>query len=299
MYGFDEISDIGGVDLLAKPRPFMTVPWHSSNLVIRDLPKGGRLPAGNHFVEVRDITGERKPQYAEDMNKQGYPLLATLALFNIRMLGDAKRMLIIGGKTPGITTLHASRGGHLPSDSIDVAVLRPKTVTVSFKFFRHLDENGNPAGTKFKPQDAPAFLEAMNRIYARQANITFKLLHADPLMVNERFGPVIMDETVTRHLEPALDKSADITVFLVGKFSHSRTRTANGTHETIGKNHLVVLNDEPTGEGTGVDPFQQTFAHELGHCLGAGHEKRDHVLMSVDQQSLKISKEMVAQINPW
>jgi hypothetical protein len=98
-----------------------------------------------------------------------------------------------------------------------------------------------------------------------------------------------------------LDKDAEITVFLVGKWAHSRTNPVNGTHWLYDKNNAVVLNDKPTKEVDDIDPFQLTLAHEFVHCLGfLPHiEGRNHVLMSTGLQSLRITREVVEVIGRY
>jgi hypothetical protein len=300
MFGFEEVSQVGGVDLLAQPNPFMAVPLRGSSLVFRDVTKGSQLPTGNRFVEVKDITDLPVARIAMEI-AQGDMIGALFALIGILPRGSTKRLLMISGKTPGVSTLKAGL------DTIDVAVLRPKTVTLSFKFV-HFGQGKSATGTTWNPADADGMIAAMNNIYAQQANVTCKLHKADLLQIDGSFGDVIDDKVYDEHLKEKYDKDADVTVLLVGKWTHTRTRTANATTIPYGKNRVIVINDKPTGEGVeGIDPFQLTLAHELAHSLGAdhggtdgqGHQKRNHVLLSDGQQSLKISKDVLLMINPW
>ena len=301
MFGFEELSQTSGVDLLAQPHPFMTVPLRGPNFIFRDLMKGSQLPTGNHFVDVKDITDIPAGRFVMDL-AQGDLLAGLFAFVGMLPPGSMRRLLVITGKIPGITTLGAN------PDKIDVAVLRPKTAAVTMKFLHYLDQDGGKAGTTWTPADADRIISAMNNIYSQQANITFKLHKADPLEINEHFGPIIMDEVYDKYLKDKLDKDADVTVLFVGRWAHSRVQTANATTNHYGKNHVIVINDKPTGEGVkDIDPFELTLAHELAHSLGVtqggvdghGHQKRNHVLLSAGQQSLKISKDIARIINPW
>ena len=56
MSAFEEISEIGGVDLFSPKGAYMVVPWNGVNFVTFDLTRGAQPPASNHFVDVRDVT---------------------------------------------------------------------------------------------------------------------------------------------------------------------------------------------------------------------------------------------------
>jgi hypothetical protein len=294
MAGFEEISDSGGVDVLARPFPYMTVPLGGTNYVIRSLSRGAGLPVGNHFVDVKDITDVAVHHIATAV-KQGN--LTDRVGDSLRALAGSpkdKRLLAIKGKIRGLTHLSASAGGRLPDDEIDVAVLPPKTMTVSFKFLNYLDANGNQTSTRFKSQDAADMRDSINDIYRQQAGITFDLKNADPLSIKEKFG-TINQKIIDNFLIRLLDKSADTTVFMVPNFETSG-RTIPG------KPNLVVVPDDPIVPRTysDIDPNTLNLAHELAHCFGwKGHiESRDGVLLSSRKQSLKITKPVVEVINP-
>jgi hypothetical protein len=295
MAGFEEISDSGGVDVLALPFPFMTVPLGGTNYIIRSVARGARLPVGDHFVDVKDITDVAVHQIATAVN-QGF--LTDQVGDSLRAFAGSpkdKRLLAIKGKIRGLTTLSASSGGHYPPDNIEVAVLRPKTMTLSFKFLNYLDQSGNQTSTRFKSQDATDILDSINTIYWQQAAITFDLKHADPLPLNGRFG-TINQKIIENTLSKFLDKSADTTVFMAPNFEEDG-RTIPG------KPNLVVIKDDPIVPRThdDIDPHTLVLAHELAHCLGFLPEitSRNGVLLSDGIQSLKIMRRVVEAINPW
>lgn len=296
MSAFQEMSETGGVDLFAPQGAYMVVPWNGVNYVMFDLTQGARPPASNHFVDIADITDVSVIQaLGAALRLDGSQAIANL-FGNPGASGSKKRLLAITGKAPGTTVL-ATKGGTGPG-SLQISVLRPRTVAVTIRFFRYLDQSGAQVGTTWKPADAQGILDRMNNIFSSQANISFKLLKAEPLVVNQTFGPVIMDEVYNSTLKPELDKDAEITVFFVGKWAHSKTDAPNASSWFYDKNNVVVLNDKPEHkEVPDIDPFQLTLAHELVHCLGfRPHVKRNHVLMSQDLQSLRIPREVVEVI---
>src|SRR5262249_14341441 len=114
-------------------------------------------------------------------------------------------------------------------------LLRPRTVTVTLRFFHYLDESGQQIGTAWKPGDGQGIIDAMNSVVCPQANISFKLLKAEPMVVNKTFGPVIMDQVYDSTLKPQLDRDAEITVFFVGKWKHSEKNAPNASSWYYGK----------------------------------------------------------------
>ena len=110
------------------------------------------------------------------------PLAAADLFGNPRPSGSKKRLLAITGKMPGDTRL-ATKGGH-PA-GMGVFVLQPRTVAVTLRFFRYHDQSGRQIGTAWKPADGQGIIDAMNNIFCPQANTSFKLIKAEPLVLDQ------------------------------------------------------------------------------------------------------------------
>ena len=104
-----------------------------------------------------------------------------------------------------------------------VDVTRPLVSDVSFKFLHHLDEDGVmvPA-TRKDPVQVDDWIADLNWVLGAQANVWFEKVNAVPVKVNEVLGRPVGDKALREHLAKEIDGLADVTVFLVGKWSLDR-----------------------------------------------------------------------------
>ena len=123
----------------------MVVPWNGVNYVMFDLTKGAPPLAGNHFVDVTDITDVPAIQALAAFMQLDLSQAAANLFGKPRPSGSKKRLLAVKGKAPGRTRL-AAKSGAGPA-GMEIAILRPRTVTVTLRFFHYLDESGQQIGT--------------------------------------------------------------------------------------------------------------------------------------------------------
>jgi len=275
----------------------MTVPAGGANLVFVRLANGSP-PKHSANLKVVDVTDQPIQGLAPFGNDViGLGLMASLMGF-IRASND--RLFLVSAKHPGSGSIVVPSGGNRAAETLDVAVLPSKTVTLAFRYLQHLDDSGEmKAGTSLQPSGAKGLVEQLNAVYRPQANVTFKLTRADLLPIKEPLGQPITDVGYHRYLEKEHDTNADVTVFFVGKFVHSRTNTVDGTTFPNGKKHDVIVNDKVVPVAKGVDPFLRALAHEMVHALGRpSEEKRNNVLTSINIETLKLSRTVIMAINP-
>lgn len=296
MGSFGEIAKEYGVDVDGGA-PFMTVPAGGANLVFVTLAKGTRPKhsANLNVVDVTDQPFQALAPFGSDVI--GLGLMASLMGF---IRASDERLFLVSAKHAGRGSIVVSSHGNRAPETLDVAVLPSKTVTLAFRYLQHLDGSGQmTAGTSLKPSGAKGLVEQLNAVYRPQANVLFNLTRADVLAIKEPLDQPITDVGYHRYLEKEHDINADVTVFFVGKFVHSRSNTVDGTTFPNGKKHDVIVNDKVVPIAKGVDPFIRALAHEMVHALGRpSEEKRNNVLTSINIETLKLSRTVILDINP-
>jgi hypothetical protein len=290
MPGFDEVWPRSGLDTGASP-PFIAMPRGQFRLVYFQTATGTAVPSGNGAVEVVDATRYPPERLFVELTRSDLlgrfiaKFLSLIAGDSLSRARNGKRLLVIKGKTVGIARLKG----------LEVAVVTPKTRTLSFKYVHYLDPEGNAQGTTRKPGDAPALVTALDDVFGVQAGVKFELKKAEDLPISVRMGPKVNDAIYEAHLKSACDPGADVTVFMVGRYEHS-----NGRTKGAGKGWAILVPDNPDRFHADVDPFVNALAHELGHTLGASHSARSDVLMTDAEHgvtSLKISADTIKQIH--
>jgi len=292
-FEFVELSANNGVDALARP-VFMAVPWKGRGFIGLRSDKKAALEPDRH-IEASDMTDDPMLRTIDDF---------VAAMGGLPMAAKGIRFVSIKGNTPGPATLTARLGKQ--TAKLDIGVLRSKTFSIAFRFLRHRDaaDPQQTAGTSFKPADAQGMVDGLNSVYGPQANIAFTLANAQMVEIDSVLPQPVDDQVKDDVMVPRIDKDADITAFLVGKWWHGRLKgSPNGSHYGLaGGKHLVVMNDKPSPVSReNLDWFLVTLAHEVGHSIGGGHQARNRVLLAdADHaESLKIDKELLKQLNSW
>ncbi len=176
-----------------------------------------------------------------------------------------KRLLNIKGNSYGTTFLEV-RKNNLLMTKLEVAVKKPKIVSLAFNFVS--DKTGRT--TDKNESYVIKWIEGLNLIFEPQANISFVQRSANKLKIENDLGPEI-DSVDAKGSEwewdvivGKRDNTADINLFFVWKlvsFSSGEAHSIKG--ETLKKD--CFINDK-------FFISRQTdlivIAHEIGHALG-------------------------------
>jgi hypothetical protein len=215
-------------------------------------------------------------------------------------LGAHSTLLFVTGRERGLQTLSAVDGR--ASADLQVAVLPPQSFALSFKFLQYLDgSNTMTSATPYRPSDAALFVNRLNWIYGPQANISFGLIDADWVKINQALGTPLDSKTFKSSVIGQRNQNADLTVFFVGKYVGNDGSAAG---ECFGPEATAVVGDATKLPVAAYeDPFLVTLAHEVAHFLtydrglGMFHHARPNVLLSTGIESTRLDKPLVIQLN--
>ena len=192
-------------------------PSSDSGLVITRIDKDGVSAALDKYLSGIGVTGQHRKALAGE-------LWAAIT----RELEAGGVLLSVSAKTPGTSWLHAGKVKQ------QVAVTDPLVSDVTFKFLHHLDADGNwICPTNKKPSDVDDWIADLNWILGAQANVWFEMAKAEPVKVNQVLGQPVGEAALRNHLAPQKDDTADVTVFLVGKWKGGPGATPPGPSSPI------------------------------------------------------------------
>lgn len=277
----------------------ITVPWHDVSLMLLHNAGNHRLKYDPNLLKV--VTGSVSlNEYLMQFGLTGrrwQELSSSLVARILSGLSAGGKLLAVTGRAPGPAKIEA--GG----ESQNVYVVLPMEYTVSFKFLRNLVANGRmvPA-TSREPEEVEGWIGDLNWIFGAQANVWFKAKDAKWIEVKQHLGQPIGRPALLNYLARERDDSADITVFLVGKWQSDRTSEQGGSHfPDLG---VIVLDDHPNRPEVKGDPFTIVLAHELVHfVLGdrgqrENHHDRNGILFSELIESTRIDSPLQHSLNP-
>jgi hypothetical protein len=211
------------------------------------------------------------------------------------------RLFAISGSGRGITSVKATKGRE--SLNVDVAIVPATSFKVAFRLMRHTDAGGAlKTPTTWRPDALQEMLAKVNAIYTPQVNIYFNLDSSEWINVKPELHQPIDDQVFRKYIAPHKSSTADVTVFLIGRWKGSGSHP-NGTY--FREEKAIAICDNPVHpHEIDTHPFALTLAHELAHFVQhtrgyGGHHDRENVLLSLGIQSSLIDKELLIQLNPW
>ena len=286
---------------------FMIVPQGGFNLVyLRDA--AGFQIAHDRRLKVHEVKSEQVERIATEYlrSREGSAgsvdrlLRLRTAMHNGVSKSARGKLLQVWANGSGLPVLTAKSG--TASLKLDVAILRRKEYTVSFKFLKHTTQSGAllPA-TTWTTASASTWVTQLNWIFGAQANVYFKLIDADWVTLRTTASQPMTFEEFERTLIPLKHKNADLTCFLVGKYQGAASGAeAAGTYSIPHK--VCVLDDGPFPalfDDWDFDSFTGLMAHEFTHFAGGNHHNRGRLLMSHRIETLDFDKQLVVELNAW
>jgi len=249
-----------GVDETATP-PGMIVPLPGSNLVALTGGDGHRPVPDVKNIKIAEVDRGNflVLSFMSDAELTGVPLAADSRIFEIK------------GLQPGETHVKAGDA------KLTVRVLTPKPVKITVRPVQVRDEGRNVVFHAKLKFDIPKLVKTMNQIWTPQANVVFKLVSADPILVDEVAIAKAMHSSAARAQLPEVvtiadfielfdglkDPKADFTFFLL---NHVAERSEHGKPllkvrgATMAQiSPIALIADERK---------DFTMAHEAGHLLG-------------------------------
>ena len=184
---------------------------------------------------------------------------------NSNALSHKKRLFSIRGNSYGTTFLEV-RKNNLPMTKLEVAVKKPKIVSLAFNFVSDKKDRT----TRRNLSDVGEWMKQLNKLYTSQANISFIQRSAKNVKIDNDLGPDIdsIDAKGSDWEWNAIvsnrDKTADVNLFYVWKFV---TSPEGKTHDLKGQTSGTdcIVSDEPLRPD---DTDLIVIAHEIAHALG-------------------------------
>ena len=253
------------------------------------------------------VTGPHLRQAREALGWSHSDLARALRLAGDRSQGEKRvREMESGGMLLSVESKHAGNswikaGKHQQS----VSVTEPLVLDVTFKFLHNLDEDGTMMPRTHKdPAFVDGWMNHLNWILGTQANVWFSVESADPVKIDEKLGQPVSDVMFQKSIMDKKDGFADVTVFLVGKWSGRGD--AGGTFFKD-PGDVIALDDKPAIPVVeGNDVFIVTLAHELVHFVlhfrgnksNIDHLDDQHALLSRRIESSVLTPSLQAALNP-
>jgi hypothetical protein len=285
------------------------IPRDKPRLILVEGAKGRASPAGGHLDAAKlgkDEVLHALNGYLADLSlsqDDQKVLLGALQSRITQSLANGGQLLSVTGKLAGPTSITADKV------TLKVIVADAATYEVAFKFLRHLDDDGNMTDATLRaPAEVDGWIKKLNWILGAQANVWFTSKQRKTFDVGRVLGSV--SEKVMRNnseFADAIETSADVTVYLVGKFVDAAGRTMQNFDGK--KNIAVVVDDKCTGVPVvkGDEPFILTLAHELVHFVldKRGNTEADqhfyqetNILLSKKVESTLVSASLLDKLFP-
>ena len=298
-------KEIGVTKWTWEVRPTLMIPTQRPSLVLVRNASGHSLRAGPGLSFKRiDNTGvaEALDKYLRGMDlgfAQRDELAAALWAGIMPELSSGGVLLSVESKHAGNSWLKA--GKHQQA----VSVTEPLVLDLTFKFLHHLDENGKMlTATNKDPAFVDRWMSYVNWILGGQTNVWFVVQSADPIQIDKQLGKPVNDVMFKEFIMDKKDNFADITVFLVGKWSGRGD--AGGTF-FIEPGDVIALDDKPAIPVVeGNDVFIVTLAHELvhyvlhfrGNKMNIHHLPDQHALLNKLVESTVVTPLLQGALNP-
>ena len=210
------------------------------------------------------------------------------------------RLLKVSAHGTGIPEMSATNGASVAK--LDVAIMPRKEYTVAFRFLKHTTAPRlSVPVTKYTPANAQEWMNKLNWIFGAQANVYFRMIVADWIVLPTPAPQPMTFETFDKLLVPQKHGGAALTCFLVGKYKGSEHGAdAAGSYSIPHK--VCVLDDNPDSvifDDSMYDAFTGVMAHEFTHFAGGYHHDRGRFLMSRGIETMEFDKQLVMQLNAW
>ena len=235
---FKDVFASAGVDQDAKPWPKMIVPLFGSNIV-RLVDGTGLWPVGPPMLKIDELQWQQAAILLALNMPANVISMLTGSLRPGALLRS--RYFRISSNTPvGPTPVQVKAvpqgravapGGSTAGATLDVVVLRPRTVKLSIRAVQVRAPQGGIVNHSKKPYDPRTLVDQMNSIWAPQANVVFELISSSPVQIvdeveiakaldlNTSSGAqvpaMVVIQRFTDILSRLKDQSAHLTMFLV------------------------------------------------------------------------------------
>ena len=298
-------KEIGVAKWTWEVRPTLLISTKRPSLVLVRNATGHALRPGPGLsykrIDKKDVAG------ALDKYLRGFDISSTqLTDLSAALFAAIVRELDSGGLLLSVESKHAGntwiKAGKLQQS---ISVTTPLVLDLTFKFLHCLDADG-----KMMPQTHkdPAFVDGwmnhLNWILGAQTNVWFSVQSADPIKLDQQLGQPVNDKMFRDFIMDKKDGFADITVFLVGKWSGRGE--AGGTF--FGDpGDVIALDDKPAIPVVeGNDVFIVTLAHELvhfvlhfrGNKMNIHHLDDQHALLNKLVESTVVTPLLQGALNP-
>jgi hypothetical protein len=286
-------------------RPTLMIPTQRPGLVLVRNAAGHALRAGPGVTFKRiDKTGvvDALDKYLAGngvTSAQLKDLSAALWAAITPELSSGGVLLSVEAKHAGTSWLRAGKFEQ------SVSVTQPLVLDVTFKFLHHLDEDGKMMPATHKdPAFVDGWISSLNWILGAQANVWFSMENAVPVKIDRQLGKPVNDSMFREFIMKEKDVFADVTVFLVGKWSGRGD--AGGTFYPD-PGDVIALDDKPAIPVVeGNDVFIVTLAHELvhfvlhfrGNKLNIHHLPDQHALLNKLVESTVVTPLLQGALNP-
>jgi hypothetical protein len=264
-------------------------PRGESRLVLLEDAKGQKWTTANSNVEVaviaKDETLHALNSYLANLSLAEADQKSLLGALQARVTSSQSnggQLLSVTGKAVGQSSIKAG------TTLLNLVVAKPLDYDITFKFLRCLNDQGDLVdATSHNPSEVDGWIKQLNWILGSQANIWFVSTDRRPFTINKAIPRGFTEAMVNdfKEFTDEMDHSADVTVYLVGRYS---AKSAGTTFPDLSPKGdiAIVIDDKCTGFPIvkGDDPFILTLAHELVHFVLDRQGKKDieHHLYDVD-----------------
>lgn len=208
---------------------------------------------------------------------------------------DDNEQITFRGGLPGTVTVFGRELDGKETPLLTVDVLPKRTATVGFYYVTDKADHHTTRAVGGEKK----LLEAVNRVFNRQANVFFTQQEARPLKVDEDWGDSVGYDDLGGSNLPKLRTLGNTTlrvrVFFVWDYETDEDPDSDTNAEVDDFGGVVVAFEDDAGKNQGV-----TLAHEFGHNLGLRHRKTSKRLVMwpfTDQHAGRLERDQILIVN--